>query len=270
MAVAPVTSAGSYNVLLEEPRIRRRWDGLDEGSFTFWCDSMTYIRPGDSIPGYSGFQARDIDIGIEPDGFQLSCSAIGILGSRGMRKLSSSFSESQDGFDDGSGVWLTTSIGGFNLRSVSSEQGSMYVSSVSFDKLDPEYNLYRANVSYRGLLRGKADKVSISTGAREMGIQAVAVNLPGGWTDPRSGDVLWPRAEVKVSFVSTGVVSMADIPSRSNPPITPAIFSPSLSGDLKYHWPNGWIIVSREVETLVGTSVNFVTETYTYNHVATF
>jgi hypothetical protein len=201
-------------------------------------------------------------------------SGIGIYGAKTNRKLSSSWTQNQEGFDDGSEVWLVSGQLGFNLGNTSTEQSGMYVSDVSFERVDPDFNFYRANIKYRGILRSKDLKVNLSTAAREMGIENVAVNLAGGWSDPRSGDVLWPRPEVRSSYVRIGAPGMADIPSPSAPPINPGVFAPSISGgqgsELKWHWPNGWVIVAREAENLNGTNIWFVQETHMFNARATF
>ena len=103
-----------------------------------------------------------------------------------------------------------------------------------------------------------------------MGIENIAVRLPGGWNDPRSGDILWPRPEVRASYVQIGNPGMADIPSAQIPPINPGVFDPPLTGDLKWHWPNGWVIAARDAENLSGTNVWFIQETYMFNAAATF
>jgi hypothetical protein len=63
---------------------------------------------------------------------------------------------------------------------------------------------------------------------------------------------------------------MADIPSAAPPPIDPGVWIPQISGDLKWHFPNGWVIVSREAENLNGTTLWFVQETYMWNSEATY
>ena len=268
-----VESAGTANFWLENPTIRRRFDGLDELSATFFTDNPLFIAPGNTLPApYGGFKARDVEINFEPDDTaELRVTGIGLYGTQANRKLGSSFTQNQEGFDDGSETWIVFGRSAFALGTVSNEQGGMFVSDVTFERIDPDFDYWRANVKYRGILRNKDRKNSLSTAAREMGIENVAVtNLPGGWNDPRSGDILWPRPEVRSSYVQIGSPGMADIPSPSSPPINPGVFNPTLTGDLKWHWPNGWVITAREAENLVGTNIWFVQETYTYNAPATF
>jgi len=270
---------GQHDFWLDGVTIRRRWDGLDELSGTYFTDSPTQISPGNFLPSpYGTFQARDVEVKFEPENTaELSVTGIGIYGTKTNRKINSSWTQNQEGFDDGSETWITIGRNVFAIGSTSSEQGGMYVSDVSFEKLDPEFNYFRANVKYRGILRNKDQKINLSTAAREMGIENVAVNLePGGWSDPRSGDILWPRPEVRSSYVRVfnGAPSMADIPSAQAPPVNPGVFNPPLlEGDdspIKYHWPNGWTIVAREAENLVGTNVWFVQETHIFNALKTF
>lgn len=270
--MTPVLSEGSPNFWLENPTIRRRFDGLDELSAVYFTDNPLTIAPGEALPSpYSGFRARDVEVNFEPDNTaELRVTGIGIYGTQLNRKLGSNWTQNQEGFDDGSETWITLGRGAFVLGTVSSEQGGMYVSDVSFERIDPDFNYWRANVKYRGILRTKDQKIHLSTAAREMGIENIAVRLPGGWNDPRSGDILWPRPEVRASYVQIGTPGMADIPSASAPPINPGVFDPPITGDLKWHWPNGWVIVARETENLVNTNVWFVQETYMYNAAATF
>jgi hypothetical protein len=269
---------GQHDFWLDGVTIRRRWDGLDELSGTYFTDSPTQISPGNFLPTpYGTFQARDVEVRFEPENTaELSVTGIGIYGTKTNRKINSSWTQNQEGFDDGSETWITIGRTAFAIGSTSSEQGGMYVSDVSFERLDPEFNYFRANVKYRGILRAKSDKIHLSTAAREMGIEDVAVNFTGGWTDPRSGDILWPRSEVKSSYVKAfnGAPSMADIPSPQFPPVSPSVFNPQMTGgatsELKWHWPNGWTIVAREAENLVGTNIWFVQETHMFNPPATF
>lgn len=266
-----IESVGQYDILLENPSIRRRWDGIDEGNFTYWSNSSTYLSPGDALPSpYAGFKARDIEISIEPAGYELRVAGVGILGTKGTRNLNSSITRVSEGFDEATETWLVTDRADFGIGSASSLFSGMYVTDVSFEVLDPDFDYCRANVKYKGINASRDQKLFLSTAAREMGIENVAVNLPGGWTDPRSGDVLWPRTEVRASYVQIGTPTMSDIPSASAPPINPGVFNPSLTGDLKWHWPNGWVISSREAENLTGTDVWLVQETYMFNAAATF
>jgi len=263
---------GTPNFWLEGATIRRRWDGLDELSATYFTNNALAIAPGNTCPSpYAGFKARDVEILVEPDNMaELRVSAVGVYGSKGGRRLSASFTLNQEGFDDGVEVWLRPNKSGFGIGQQSTVQSGMYCTDISFEEVDPDSDYQRVSVKYRGVLASKDQKVYLSTSAREMGIENIAVNLPGGWSDPRSGDIMWPRPEVKTSFIQRTTPIMADIPSRAAPPINPGVFLPNLSGDLKWHWPNGWIITAREAEQLVGTNVWFVTETYTFNAAATF
>jgi hypothetical protein len=263
---------GTPNFWMEGATIRRRWDGLDELSAVYFTDSPTTISPGTNCPApYAQFKARDVEVLIEPEGMaELRVSAVGIYGSKRGRRLSASFTLNQEGFDDGVEVWLKENKSGFALGQQSTVQAGMYCTDISFEEVDPGSDYQRVSVKYRGVLGNKGDKIYFNTSAREMGIENTAVNLVGGWTDPRSGDIMWPRPEVKKSFVQTSQPIMSDIPSAAAPPINPGVFVPPLTGNLKWHWPNGWIITAREAEQLVGTDVWFVTETYTFNAAATF
>ena len=266
-----VESVGQYDVLLENPSIRRRWDGLDEGTFAYWSNSSTYVSPGDSLPSpYADFKARDVEVSIEPDGYELRATAVGILGTKGNRNVSSSLTRVSEGFDEASETWLVSDRSTFAIGLQSSLISGMYVTDITWEILDPSFDYCRCNVKFKGINGSRDQKIHLSTAAREMGIENIAVNLPGGWTDPRSGDVLWPRPEVRASFVQIGTPIMSDIPSASAPPVDPGVFQPTLTGDLKWHWPNGWVITAREAENLVGTNVWFVQETYIYNAEATF
>jgi len=270
--MTPVLSEGSPNFWLENPTIRRRFDGLDELSAVYFTDNPLFIAPGNTLPApYGGFKARDVEINFEPDDTaELRVTGVGLYGTQPNRKLGSSWTQNQEGFDDGSETWVVFGRNVFPLGTTSTEQSGMYVSDVSFERIDPDFEYWRANVKFRGILRTKDRKNSLSTAAREMGIENIAVNLPGGWSDPRSGDILWPRPEVRSSYVQIGMPGMADIPSSQIPPINPGVWIPSLVGDLKWHWPNGWVITAREAENLVGTNVWFIQETYTYNAAATW
>jgi hypothetical protein len=263
---------GRPNFWLEGATIRRRWDGLDEFSGTYFTSNPLIISPGNNCPApYAQFTARDVEVLVEPESMaELRVSAVGVYGSKGQRRLNASFTLNQEGFDDGTEVWLMPSKVGFGLGQQSTVQQGMYCTDISYEEIEPGLNYQRVTVRYRGILADKNDKIHLSTSAREMGIENIAVNLVGGWSDPRSGDILWPRAEVKTSFVTTTAPNMSDIPSAATPPFNPGVFNPSLTGELKWHWPNGWVIVAREAENLVSTSVWFVTETYVYNAEATF
>ena len=264
---------GIPNFWLEGVTIRRRFDGLDELSGTYFTDDPFAITPGNFCPApYAAFNARDVEILTEPAGMaELRVNAIGIFGTKNNRRLSASFTLNQEGFDDGTEVWLRQNKTGFGIGQQSSVQTGMYCTDISFEEIDPDSGYQRVTLRYRGILDSKDQKIYLTTSAREMGIENVAVNLqPGGWSDPRSGDVLWPRAEVKTSFVTTIAPIMSDIPSAAIPPFNPGVFNPSLTGDLKWHWPNGWVIVARDAEKLVSANVWFVTETYVYNAAATF
>ena len=267
--MTPVLSEGSPNFWLENPTIRRRFDGLDELSAVYFTDNPLFIAPGNTLPApYSAFKARDVEINFEPDDTaELRVTGIGLYGTQTNRKLGSSWTENQEGFDDGSETWVVDKTSIFAIGAESDEEKGMHVSDVSFERIDPDFDYWRANVKYRGILRTKDEKIHLSTAAREMGIENVAVNIePGGWSDPRSGDIMWPRPEVRTSFVQVGAPGMADIPSVAAPPIDPGVFIPNLTGPgIKYHWPNGWVITAREAEKLVGANVWFIQETYTYN-----
>jgi len=270
--MTPVLSEGSPNFWLENPTIRRRFDGLDELSAVYFTDNPLFIAPGNTLPApYGGFKARDVEINFEPDDTaELRVTGVGLYGTQTNRKLGSSWTENQEGFDDGSETWIVGNEALFPIGEQSSEETGMYVSDVSFERIDPDFEYWRANVKYRGILRTKDEKIHLSTAAREMGIENIAVNLTGGWTDPRSGDILWPRPEVRTVYVQTGIPSMSDIPSAKAPPVNPGVFEPTLTGDLKWHWPNGWVLTSREAENLAGTTIWLIQETYTYNAAATF
>lgn len=263
---------GQQNFWMEGTTIRRRWDGLDELSGTYFSSTTTAISPGDALPSpYADFKARDVEVGIEPESMaELRVTGVGVLGSKGQRRLNASWTNNQEGFDDGSETWLVTSKAGFNIGIASTVESGMYVTDCTFEEIDVDFGYYRANVKLRGVLKSKDQKISLSTAAREMGIENIAVNLPGGWTDPRSGDVLWPRPEVRTNYVLIGTPSMMDIPSAASPPFNPGVWNPTLTGDLKWHYPNGWVITAREADQLVGTNVWFITETYTFNAPATF
>ena len=264
---------GTPNFWLEGATIRRRFDGLDELSATYFTDNPLTISPGEACPSpYAAFKARDVEVLVEPESMaELRVNAVGVYGSKGKRRLSSSFTLNQEGFDDGVEVWLNPNKLGFGMGQQSTIQNGMYVTDISFEEIDPYSDYQRVTLKYRGILSQKDDKIHLSTSAREMGIENIAVkDLPGGWGDPRSGDILWPRAEVKASFVTTTAPIMSDIPSAATPPFNPGVFNPSLTGELKWHWPNGWVITSREAEKLVSANVWFVSETYTYNAAATF
>jgi hypothetical protein len=270
--------SGQHNFWLDGVTIRRRFDGLDELSGTYFTNIETSIAPGNFLPApYADFRAEDVEVNFEPEGTaELRVTGIGIYGTKANRKISSSWTQNQEGFDEGSEVWIRQNLTGFNIGNVSSEEDGMYITDVTFERLHPSFSYYRVNAKFRGILRNKSNKIHLSTAAREMGIEDVAVNLTGGWTDPRSGDILWPRSEVKSSYIQafTGAPSMADIPSPQLPPVTPGVFNPDLIGgstsELKWHWPNGWTIVAREAENLVGTNIWFVQETHMFNPPATF
>ena len=263
---------GTPNFWTEGVTIRRRWDGLDELSGTYFASTTTAISPGDSCPSpYSGFKARDVEVLIEPESMaELRVSAVGILGSKDSRRLSSNFTLNQEGFDDGTEVWLKTDKSGFTIGQESTIQQGMYYSDITWEEVDVDSDYQRVTVKLRGVLASKDRKITLTTAAREMGIENIAINLPGGWTDPRSGDVMWPRPEVKTNYVLVGTPVMSDIPSAATPPFNPGVWNPTLTGDLKYHFPSGWVITARDAEQLVGTNVWFISETYTYNAVATF
>ncbi len=263
---------GQQDFWMEGVTIRRRWDGLDELSGTYFASTTTAISPGNSCPSpYAAFKARDVEVLIEPESMaELRISAVGILGSKGSRRLSASWTLNQEGFDEGTEVHLRIDKSGYTLGTQSTEQAGMYASDITWEEIDVDSGYQRMTVKYRGVLAAKDQKIHLTTSAREMGIESIAVNLPGGWTDPRSGDILWPRPEVKTSYVLNGLPSMADIPSPATPPFNPGVWQPSLTGDLKWHFPNGWVITARDAEQLVGTNLWFITETYTFNAPATF
>lgn len=263
---------GQTGFWLDGVAVRRRWDGLDELSGTYFADSFTALAPGDNCPSpWASFKVRDVEVNTEPEDMaELRVTGVGVLGTKGQRRVSSSWTNTQEGFDEGVEVWITNTRTNFDIGSQSTTEPAMYVTDATFDELDVDFQYYRCTAKLKGILKTKDQKTMISTSAREMGVENIVVNIPGGWTTPASGDVLWPRPEVKTSYIQIGGPSMVDIPSLAVPPFIPGVWSPPLTGELKYHAPGGWVITGRDAENLVGTNVWFVTETYIYNHPATF
>ena len=155
---------GSQNFWMEGVTIRRRWDGLDELSGTYFASTQTAISPGNSCPApYTQFKARDVEVLVEPEGMaELRISGIGILGTKGGRRLSASWSFNQEGFDEGVEVWLRTDKTGLTIGQQWTIQAGMYATDITWDELDVDSDYQRATVKYRGILAAKDQKVYLN------------------------------------------------------------------------------------------------------------
>ena len=265
---------GGYGFLTEpEPVFRRRWDGLDEGTLRFWAATDDYVSPDDTVPGFPGMKARDVTITPEAEGFLLSVQAVGIYNSMGpsARRVAQRWTPTDEGFDEGSETWLTVNPNSFTLGLASTAKPNMVIVGSSQTKLDESALWYRVEVAYKGVISAKGQKVRLSTAAREISKDSIIVDLPGGWTTARKGQVMMPRAQVESSYVTNGLPTMDDVPSAKLPPVDPGVFNPDFSSpDGQWHWPNGWVLSAREAENLNGTDRYFVRETYIFNPQVTF
>ena len=273
-APSALITHGVTDMEFPDRRIRRVANDLQEIQGTFQRDEGGLFLPGSSYPGVSGYVVQSsVETRETAACFVYDVTGVGVLG--GVAEFDRVEVENEEGFDEGSMTFLSNEK--YHLKKGESLPGmaAMICTSVRRRQHPVHGDFWYNDGSYKGQLLDSEVKVRWGNAGREMTKDGIAVNLPGGWGDPRKSNILWGRSSCVLSYVSQSVPRTV-VPSQSGGAPhsqAPFVFDPVLSlpnEDLTWNWPNGWTLADLNVDILPGTSICFVVESWVYNAQATF
>ena len=98
--------------------------------------------------------------------------------------------------------------------------------------------------TYKGIIGSVASKLvqrKITNNGNIVSSESIVVDLAGGWTTARKGQVSLPRVVVSDTVISTTSPNTLALPGKATPPNPPAVLLLTPSGpDVSYNWPSGW------------------------------
>lgn len=272
-----VTAYGSTSFALPDRRVRSRRDDLNEVTQTFQRSSATAFAIGDAFPGMTGYVVEEItrvdecvETGAECYLYELRGVGIGPTA----RKLSYSESVNEEGWDTVNVRWLTSNKQLVQLGDALSGALAMRAVGVEREEHPSTSAFWYVSASYRGMIQPKNPKIRWTQNGRELSKDQLIVALPGGWTDPRKAEILWPRAGCTISYVTLDLPATG-VPQQTGDaphPQAPFVVAPSIFGDpaeFLWHWPNGWTLQGVEADVIPGSSIAFITENWIFNHEVT-
>lgn len=126
--------------------------------------------------------------------------------------------------------------------------------------------IWTATLTYKGLAGSKPVVVDYGTSADEQSGENVAT--PDGPKARVSASENTPTANVRFATedASALAAAMDEVGTNVTPPSAPAV-APSVWNfitDFTYHYPHGWVLVSRALTRLPGTNCGLVQDSYKY------
>ena len=274
MPVDALIEYGVRSVDLPDRRIRRSLNDLSEVSGVFQRATGGALVPGGAFPNEAGFIIQSsVETKEADDCFVYDVTGMGVLG--GVRTFDRVETENEEGFDDASLTFLSDNKFYAVRGAILPGNGAMVCTSVRRRQHPVNGAFWYNDCSFRGQLNQNEVKVRWGNAGREMSKEGIAVNLPGGWGDPRKSNILWGRSSCTLSYVSLSV-PRDQVPSQTGGrphPQAPFVFDPALTlpaEEVTWNWPNGWTLADLNVDILPGTSICFVVETWVYNAQITF
>lgn len=269
---ALITTYGNFaTALLLRERYRRRYDGLDEGSFTLVNNNADSYKPG-SYYGNTGFRIREDDAERNGQVWEHNLSTVGIKGGKSVRRLKRTISYALEGFDTANEIWLTTNANLIKEGARMSGYNNMVCeSSVPEDLEDSGWFTLRA--SFRGIARAKAIKRTITSNGKIISLESVVNGLPGGWSNARKGEFQWPNLVVTFRYWTTYIPKKTLPQQGGTAPgeLYPVVEIEGLSSDtLTSHWPHGWRLSSFASDPISGTEICENAEVWEYQQKVTF
>ena len=271
MSVTAVITTGSVDVDYPDRRIRRNKDDLDDISQTFQRSTAAALVPGAAFPSASGYYITEATETIEVPGcYVYEVRGVGTSG--GVLELPADQQESDEGFDEATRTFITTNSNQVRVGQAMTGYPSMKCVSVKRQRHPRTDTHWILTASYRGLLNGvKEPKIRWTSSGREISKEALINGFPGGWSDPRRSQVLWPRQGCTISYVSLSVPNVP-VPSQNGErqphPQAPFVYTPNVAGpasEFVWQWPNGWVLLGLETDIIPGTTIAYVTENWVYN-----
>jgi hypothetical protein len=265
----PVITHSSINTLTlgETPRIIRRGDGFDEGQFEFHLGSEGSLLPGTSVPGYSGLYVTEDSITDHSGDLEHSVRAVG-LRSGSQRKIATTATDSEDGFDTGSETWIAGAFGSpFAYGRSHQEFGGLYCVAIT-GKNSPvaAYKLY--DLQFKGIKStARPARYKFSTATSTVTLENFVNGFSGGDSrNPHRWSIMKGEATMEKSFLSNAPpdytrvgVQLSGVP---NFPATTQLNYSYTSDALTWQWPNGVVLAAINAEQVPGRNAYFITETF--------
>lgn len=265
-APSAILSYGSTDLTLAaEPVIRRRSDGWDEFSGSFFGGPSTSLVRGGSIPGYGSFRATEISTRDLSSMLEHDVRGLGLYDGF-PRLLASEATSTRTGFDTGRESWAVpqgvalTKNGRRhsdypNLRCVDHSERSAPVS--GYKVID---------LAFEGIRESKPAWYSVGTITRETVRQNFIITLSGGDSSPHNWNILTSQTSLQVGYLSLSRPSSLDVGQQGSgggAGAFPATYTISATDiDLQWNWPNGVVLAMLDWDEIPGSSICNVRETY--------
>ncbi len=142
----------------------------------------------------------------------------------------------------------------------------MWANSVQFDRRGQ--NVWIAHLACQGMLNPNRPKLRRIQGGGEI-MQAGPISIPGGWRE--RVQVIQRTISVEQCYFQETIPDTTAVGQNASPddaPTPPPNFFSSLPADhAVYHTPNGWVLMSRDYETLPGvTNAFLVRDSFIWEH----
>lgn len=269
-AIAKQIGYGFGIILLEDPKIRRRRDGLDGGNMKYLTQLEDSFLPGGADPLYPGMEIEEVEsVQASETDWEHSLMTVGVRDLRPARRELGypQISKMSSGFDEASDSIITKTPDDY-------DRGVVMAGNVHMICVDsPRTNIYgawwRVQPRYNGIIGSRPYKRQITVNEDIVSPQVpITISLSGGWGTPAKGQVSFPKIVVRDSNVVTVASPTASIPGNLTPPSPPDIQSITIiTGDpsiLTLRWPNHWKIASLDRDEIPGTTIALETITYEF------
>lgn len=250
----------------EAPRIVRRSDGFDEGQFEFIGGTENSCLPGSQVQGYTGMYCAEDSITDHSGYLEHSIRAVG-LRTGSQRRIASTSTSSEDGFDTGSETWIAATAATFRLGRSHGDSGQLYCVGVT-PKSSPVNQFVMMELQFKGIADGsRPDRYKYSTVTREMTIENAILSTNGGdGNNAHTWNIALGSAVMERSFIMNRLPSYANVGKQisrpNNFPDTAPLPWTVPTELVKWQWPNGVMLAGITAEQVLDRNIFFVTETY--------
>jgi len=288
-APAEIIIHGLDRMEIEPERLVTRARGLDQTTQVWLSQDEHEFANGGAPPRRPHMRITECETRQSGGAWEHRIQASGFAGVRSSKRISSSLSEGEEGWDGGQETWLTRAPADFVRGAAHPTQSTLWC--VEAEKEQYDDLTWQVTPRYKGILNSRARKRRITVGNQVVsssvpyvltnsivdGEPFPFVNEYGeftGWGSPRYSAIDTSRVVVTDTFLSTDPPPTDQLPGHLTPENAPNVkdifsvpwFSPE---GFTFNWPWGWSLKGITAERLLDLEVWLISITTEFVPVAT-
>lgn len=265
-----ILHGASYFEIADSRRETRRVRGLDALRVSYHTTSKDTFAAGGAAPDdpYMRIQEDEVQEEVPDQSYTHSLTCHGILGGSPHKLESDEITETDEGWDSGPQVWITTLPDSYEIGQSHPNHDSLILREVTKTNLDGTF--YRIACDYKGLLGDKPKKRRMTVDGREVQASSPMILPPIGSAQLYTLKV--PRVVLVDIYVSTeepdtlllGRQLDEDEYPDDLPEIAPFQWQ-NVTADLRFNYPRYWRLESLQAEKIGSSNpVWLINQTWVY------